>query len=1006
LGFFKKGSDDGQVMVELKAPDSKELDEASSQLWKYLEHSNAKWGIVTNFNEVRFYNFSQRASKYQTFYFDVPEKLLEKKSSLKEKKELLKFIYLLKKDHLLCFDNNPSVTEKLLTVQREEEIKIENEFYLKYKQLRIELINEIEDLNPVYKKNKPETVNLAQKILDRFIFVWFCEDSREQLIPENLLTRMIESASKDEFIEEYDIWNKILSLFTAVDRGGAYGINFGFNGELFKPDKRIDNLKLSNSFITGKIYPIGKVYDFGHEQELSVNILGHIFEQSISDLEELKSEMKIDVKQGKRKRDGVFYTPEYITHYIVEQTIGDWLQEQKKRIGFEELPALDERILIKARKKKWGTGKTGNFKKNIRLTKEIKSKLEKQINNDSITQKLSLMKDSFKSKEDLNNALNILFSPEEYTEYSNIILQFASEKTKDAQDFDVWAAHLEFWEKYREILTGIKVLDPACGSGAFLVQTFNFLHAQGENVNMWLEELTGELTILDLDKGILENNIYGVDINSESVEISKLSLWLKTANKQKKLTNLKDHIKQGNSLIDDPKVAGNLAFDWNKEFPEIMKKGGFDIVVGNPPYVRQELFSSFKPYFEKKYHEIYHGMADLFVYFLGRGKSVLKNNGMLSYIIPNKWMRAGYGEELRKWLKKNNLSSLIDFGDLPVFSDATTYPCILAMQPENENDQIKITQPESLNFSSLSHYVALHSYPIAKNTLSDKGWSVENSNVTSLLDKIKSKGIPLGEYVDGKIFYGIKTGLNDAFVIDQETKERLIKEDPKSEEIIKPFLAGREVKRYHVLSPQNHVLFTRRGIDIEKYPAIKNYLTQFKERLEPRPKDWKPSNLNEKWSGRKPGSYQWYEIQDNIAYYQEFEKPKILLPDISKTSNFTIDEEHSFYCANTAYIISSSSRILLSILNSKLALFFYTQIASTIRGGYLRFIYQYLIQIPIYKKNIKNPEEINTEYQLENFVKNIITNNNSIHQINTLFNSLLHSDFTIKKTTKNLKNWH
>jgi len=543
-------------------------------------------------------------------------------------------------------------------------------------------------------------------------------------------------------------------------------------------------------------------------------------------------------------------------------------------------------------------------------------------------------------------------------------------------------------------VSNIRILDPACGSGSFLIGAYQFLldwHRDAylaDNPGKWAGGKTprvyqsrkGEWRLTtDERKRILLNNIFGVDIDHQAVEVTKLSLLLKVLEgedeqsigrqmslfQERVLPDLADNIKCGNSLIgpdfydhqqmtlfDQEEVYRVNAFDWQAEFSDIMKEGGFDAVIGNPPYVRQEGLGDFKAYFEKRY-SVYHGVADLYAYFIEKGISLLRPNGFFSYIVANKWFRANYGKPLRQWMKARHIVEVVDFGDLPVFKQATTYPCILVVQSKTPAQTFRAVTVRTLDFSSLSDYVAEHHHSVRQTALDDAGWSLADQDSQGLLDKLRKTGSPLGEYVEGKIYYGIKTGLNEAFVIDAATRKRLIAEDPKSKEIIRPFLAGRDIKRYMPLHSEKFLLFTRRGIDIDRYVAVKKHLTQFKEKLMPRPKDWKGG----KWPGRKPGAYQWYEIQDTIDYFEEFEKPKIMLPDISLRGNFALDNKGEKYCVNTAYVIASSEQYLLGVLNSALTTFFYKTLSSTYRGGYLRFIYQYLVTLPIRTINIDDPAD-------------------------------------------------
>ncbi len=346
---------------------------------------------------------------------------------------------------------------------------------------------------------------------------------------------------------------------------------------------------------------------------------------------------------------------------------------------------------------------------------------------------------------------------------------------------------------------------------------------------------------------------------------------------------------------------------------------------------------------------------------------LLKNSGIFSYIVANKWMRANYGEALRKWLKKQYIDEIIDFGDLPVFQTATTYPCILRIAKENQKTNFNVSQIKTLSFPNMSDYVKNCRYQINQQTLDDKVWSLADNKTQALLEKIKTKGIPLGEYVDNKIYRGVLTGLNEAFVIDEATKKRLIREDSKSAELIKPFLAGRDIKRYEPPENDKYLIMIPKGWTRKRsngvkdafgwlqksYPAITNHLAPFLEAAEKR---------------FDKGEY-WWELRA-CDYCKEFEKPKIMLPDISLRGNFTLDFNENCYCVNTAYIISNSDKYLLGILNSNLMTFYYKNISSEYRGGYLRFIYQYLIQLPIH--SITNPMEKSCSDKMVQLVESML----------------------------------
>jgi len=474
---------------------------------------------------------------------------------------------------------------------------------------------------------------------------------------------------------------------------------------------------------------------------------------------------------------------------------------------------------------------------------------------------------------------------------------------------------------------------------------------------------------------ILLDNIYGVDLDQNAVEVSKLSLLLKMLENEHDtvdmdeplLPDLSDNIKWGNSLIgsdffsgedltalDDEELLRVKPFDWASSagFGEIMATGGFDAVIGNPPYVRQEtLGREFKVYAKAKY-ETYAGTADLYTYFIERGVKLLNENGLFGIIVANKWLRTRYGKPLRSWLKKQVIREIVDFGDLPVFQQATTYPCILTIGKDETGETLTAAKIDTLDFSNLAEHVTALRYAVDKTLLDDGGWSLARQEVQMLLQKLFDSGLSLEEYVNGKFHYGIKTGLNEAFVIDSETKDHLIAEHASSAEIIKPFLAGRDIKRY-IDSVVNHfVIFARRGIDIEKFPAIKAYLAQNRKRLEPKPAGWQGV-----WQGRKPGSYTWYEIQDTVAYFEAFEKPKIIYPNICKRPEFTMDSA-SRYTNQKCFIIGVADKYLLGILNSQLMMFYFQTTIPKLRGDFYEPGFAFLKSFPIRQIDFNNPADV------------------------------------------------
>lgn len=568
----------------------------------------------------------------------------------------------------------------------------------------------------------------------------------------------------------------------------------------------------------------------------------------------------------------------------------------------------------------------------------------------------------------------------------------------------------------------LKILDPACGSGSFLLGAYQYLldwHRDKyveEGAEKHKKELYkgygGEwrLTIAER-KRILLDNIFGVDIDVQAVEVTKLSLLLKVLEgesgealrrqlklfQDRALPDLDDNIKCGNSLIGPDfyeHTQGNLfveeeeqyrinAFDWQAAFPEIMKPGGFDAVIGNPPYVRQEILGEkFKEYVARHYF-VYAGTADLYAYFIEKSHKVLCSDGYFGMICSNKFMRANYGKALRSFLaEKATLRQIVDFGELPVFQNAATFPVIILTKNKKTKEQKFTYAPiKRLDFISLKEEVTSVGMKLDSRSLSGDNWTLASGEEVTIIEKMKLSASPLGEYVQGKIYRGVLTGLNEAFVIDKEIRKQLIKDDPKSKELIKPFAVGDNIRKYRIESKQKYLIFTRRGTDIKNYPAIEKHLAQFKTQLQPKPKNDKSAR-----EGRKPGNYKWYEIQDTVDYYAEFEKPKIIFPDIAKESRMAFDE-FKIYMGNTGYIIPVKDLYLLGVLNSKLIFTFYKRIATVIgdadKGGRLRWIYQDVIKLPIRVIDFSDSKDKTRHGKMVELVERMLDLNKKLPELKT-----------------------
>ena len=921
LGYFTPNEKDVRVVIELKdarsdldAPQKRANDKRTpvEQAFSYAHKSGAscRWVIVSNMIELRLYAAGD-SMRYELFRLD----------DLVGEDNLARFLYLLDADRLIARDGD-SVIDSAYRIRRERERNVTNEFYKAFRDLRAELFRGLVEANP--DAAELDLLTAAQKLLDRLVFVFFCED--RGMLPYGITRSVITQADSGFAPEEGEIWRQLRGLFRSIDRGNAKRDINRFNGGLFADDPLLDTLTIGDDLLRRLL----AIEEFDFESELDVDILGHIFEQSISDIEEMKATIAgnaFDEKKGKRKKEGVYYTPPFVTRYIVEKAIGGVLDDWKRELEFDALPELDE----------------SDFK----TVKRVKERVR-------------------------GNA--------------------AVEK------------HRAFWTAYRERVSAITVLDPACGSGAFLVAAFDRLMQEGVAINRALSQLTlGRTHTEDLTESILRTNLYGVDINAESVEITKLSLWLKTADKGSALTALDDRIRVGNSIVDDPAVAGDVAFDWSSAFSDVVARGGFDVVVGNPPYVRQELLGDVKPWLAEHY-KVYAGTADLFVYFIERGVTLLRPGGLFGIVVANKWMRAAYGEPLRSWLGGIRVEEIVDFGDLPVFQGITTYPCILTLRAAAPAQSVRAAEPKTLAFADLAAYIDDIAFDVRADKLDANGWTLVGGKTQELLERLRRENVTLGEYVEGKIYYGIKTGLNEAFVIDRETRDRLIAEDPKSAEVIKPFLAGRDVKRYMpsravswLIIFQNKWTREQSGFGDEteawkwlgaRYPAVTEYLAQFEEGARKR---------------YDKGEF-WWELRA-CEYYAEFDKPKIIIPAIVKRGSYAYDHNGNYSNDKTS-IIPTDDLYLLALLNSIVVDSYLHSIAATKQGGYFEYKPSYVSQLPIHRINESDPIELRLRDEIIERVKRIMALNAEAEEGREKFLRLLVAELALPTLSNKLEAWH
>ncbi len=389
------------------------------------------------------------------------------------------------------------------------------------------------------------------------------------------------------------------------------------------------------------------------------------------------------------------------------------------------------------------------------------------------------------------------------------------------------------------------------------------------------------------------------------------------------------------------------AFEWRFEFPEVLDDSGdfigFDTVIGNPPYIRQEFLKEIKPYLKDNY-EVFTGTADLLIYFFELGLKLLRDQYNLSMIVSNKFMKADYGYGLRSLLTKHQIDDIIDFGELPVFDEASTFPVIINITKNGDNRNLVFTQVKSLDFTNLKDLIESTGSRLKKKSL-QSDWILADEGNVALMEKLKTEGTRLSDYLtETKIVYGLKTGYNDAFFIDEETKSKLIIEDRNSKEIIVPLAVGDDIRRYNIDYSKKYLILTKIGVDIKSYPAIKSHLDRFKPRLEAR---------------SDKGKY-WWELRP-CDYYESFLSSKIVYPIIAKEPRFAFSDDEMYFNDKT-FFIPTKDFFLLGYLNSKLAWFYLKKICSVLgdpeKGGRLELRTIYMETLPVPKVKPQQAKEI------------------------------------------------
>ena len=547
-------------------------------------------------------------------------------------------------------------------------------------------------------------------------------------------------------------------------------------------------------------------------------------------------------------------------------------------------------------------------------------------------------------------------------------------------------------ESVLDALRRMKVCDPACGSGAYLL---GMLHELLDlRAALFQSRRLDSLSVYQRKLEIIQTNVYGVDIDQFAVNIARLRLWLSLAvdfegAKPEPLPNLDYKVEVGDSLlgpnpsgglemgfrkplIDDfmkakdeflkshegikkglkqkvEKLRADIAsfsghnagqgFDWAVEFAEVFLDGGFDITIANPPYVRMELFKSIKPTLRSNYPLVHAERSDLYCYFYARGIELLRQQGMFVFISPNKWFRAAYGGKLREYVSNQcRIDSIVDFADLPVFHPATTYPMIFIASKGPKPNRPTMTLVTSLDspYPDVHELVRQFGKSLPTTALEGAEWTLADQATSERLRKMEEAGLPLERYVEGKIFRGLITGLNEAFIIDDATRREILSQDRSCAKYIRPFAVGKDIRRWTLASSQRWIIYVTPSNSKKIPDTLLRHLLGFKKQLESR------ANAQE-----------WYELQQpQEKYISTFEAPKIIYQEIATYQSFAYDPT-GIYVNGKVFMLPCDDLYLLAILNSAPAWEYLSQICSKMVGGALAMQAVYLSKLPIPNATVK-----------------------------------------------------
>jgi hypothetical protein len=952
----------------------------SYQIAFYIQHSGLAWGILTNGRLWRLYH-KQTAHKLD-HYYEVDLPALLKSGNVKQ------FLYFYAFFCRAAFDQHPLSVAEILqeSIDYAEGVgnSLKKQVYEALRHVAQGFLdfapNQLSADDPAMLK---DIYDNSLIILYRLLFILYAEARNllpiqdSELYLENYSLRsMTHSIAKDLDADRIlrsnstRIYHGLKELFSFINVGDPPLKISTFNGGLFDPQHHafLEKYEIGDARLQKAIDMLARTDTNGNTErhfidyrDLSVRNLGTIYEGLLEyHLEKIEARdgWTIDLlnDKGERKATGSYYTPDYIVKYIVDQTVGPVLQDVVERAANEK-GRVEAVLAIKVLDPAMGSG---HFL--VEATEYI-ARFMVELNAQPITTREAEL--AYWKRRVVQSCIYGIDLNPLAVELAKLSL-WLSTVAKDRP-----LSFLNHHLRTGNALIGARLEDLTLvrnGNGNGAARKTKKVEAPREQLSLFNDDVFRQsmTTAVDLMWLVEDNPAQTVEQVKEQEQLYD-TMHEGLIGKYGKLANLITSVSYGVAI--DPALWKPLVdfatgrttielpqfkewsdaamaiadarrfFHWELEFPEVFfdrhgqakkEEAGFEAVIGNPPWIRQEAFSEDKPALKRLFH-VYHGVADLSTYFVELGNTYLKNGGRFGFIIPNKFVRANYGESLRTFLiGQVKLERLVDFGDLPVFAEAVTYPMIVLTSKQPQDDlPVKYTHLEHLQPDILAIAIEDGQALVPRSALTASHWALKGEGTDAIVEKMRAVSVPLGEYIADKIFYGIKTGFNEAFVIDRKTRDALIAKDPKSAEIIKPFVVGEDVKRYRLDYKERYIILSKIGTPIEQYPAVFAHLEQYQEQLEKR---WDKGN-------------HWWELRP-CDYYNEFEKPKLMWPVISASNNFAFTRQVC-YSNDKTFFIPTNDLCLLALLNSSTMFLFLRSELSLLRGGFLEYRAQTLVHAPI-----------------------------------------------------------